>query len=55
VDEANKAVSRAESVRRFMIVPSDWTEDTGHLTPSMKLKRVAVLKDHGTEIEKLYT
>jgi long-chain acyl-CoA synthetase len=54
VDEANKAVSRAESIRRFMIVQNDWTEDSGHLTPSMKLKRVSVLKDHASEIEQLY-
>jgi long-chain acyl-CoA synthetase len=54
VDEANKAVSRAESIRRFMIIGEDWTEDTGHLTPSMKLKRVAVIKDHAGEIEQLY-
>jgi long-chain acyl-CoA synthetase len=54
VDEANKAVSRAESIRKFLIVTDDWTEDTGHLTPSMKLKRVAVLKDHAADIEQLY-
>jgi long-chain acyl-CoA synthetase len=54
VDEANKAVSRAESIRRFMIIGDDWTEDTGHLTPSMKLKRVSVMKDHAVEIEQLY-
>ena len=54
VDEANKAVSRAESIRKFMIIGEDWTEDTGHLTPSMKLKRVAVMKDHAVEIEQLY-
>jgi long-chain acyl-CoA synthetase len=54
VDEANKAVSRAESIRKFMIITEDWTEESGHLTPSMKLKRVNVLKDHATEIEQLY-
>jgi long-chain acyl-CoA synthetase len=54
VDEANAAVSRAESIRRFMIMGEDWTEQTGHLTPSMKLKRVAVMKDHAVEIERLY-
>ena len=54
VDEANSAVSRAESIRRFMIVGDDWTEDSGHLTPSMKLKRVMVMKDHAVEIEQLY-
>jgi long-chain acyl-CoA synthetase len=55
VDEANKAVSRAESIRKFMIITDDWTEDSGHLTPSMKLKRVAVMKDHAGQIEQLYT
>ena len=55
VDEANKAVSRAESIRRFMIVGDDWTEQSGHLTPSMKLKRVMVMKDHAVEIEQLYS
>ena len=54
VDEANKAVSRAESIRKFMIITEDWTEESGHLTPSMKLKRVNVLKDHAAEIEQLY-
>lgn len=54
VDEANKAVSRAESIRKFIIIGEDWTEDTGHLTPSMKLKRIAVIKDHAGEIEQLY-
>lgn len=54
VDEANKAVSRAESIRRFMIIGQDWTEDSGHLTPSMKLKRIAVMKDHAAEIDQLY-
>ena len=55
VDEANQAVSRAESIRRFMIIDEDWTEDSGHLTPSMKLKRIAVMKDHAVEIEQLYS
>ena len=54
VDEANKAVSRAESIRKFMIIGTDWTEESGHLTPSMKLKRASVIKDHSLEIEQLY-
>ena len=37
VDEANKAVSQAESVRRFSVLPGDWTEEEGQLTPSLKL------------------
>ncbi|MFI5983908.1 AMP-dependent synthetase/ligase [Streptomyces sp. NPDC051555] len=54
VDEANKLVSRAESIRRFAVLPADFTEERGHLTPSMKLKRSAVARDHEREIEELY-
>ncbi|MER7570255.1 AMP-dependent synthetase/ligase [Streptomyces sp. NPDC052415] len=54
VDEANKLVSRPESIRRFAILPMDFTEFTGHLTPSMKLRRAAVMRDFAAEIEALY-
>jgi long-chain acyl-CoA synthetase len=54
VDEANKAVSRAESIRRFRILGSDFTEQTGHLTPSLKVRRTNVAKDFAAEIEALY-
>ena len=54
VDDGNSAVSKAESVRRFHILPSQFTEDSGHLTPSLKLKRNVVAKDFAGEIEALY-
>lgn len=54
VDEANKMVSRPESIRRFVILPEDFTEEAGHLTPSMKLRREAVLREFATEVEGLY-
>jgi long-chain acyl-CoA synthetase len=54
VDEANKLVSRPESIRRFAIVPEDFTEEAGHLTPSMKLRREAVMRDYAAEVESLY-
>ena len=54
VDDANKAVSRAESIRRFKVLPVDFTEDGGHLTPSLKIKRSVVVKDFAAEIEALY-
>ena len=50
VDEANKAVSRAESIRKFRILDSDFTEASGHLTPSLKVKRNVVAKDYAMEI-----
>jgi long-chain acyl-CoA synthetase len=55
VEQANATVSRAESIRRFRILPIDFTEDSGHLTPSIKLKRSAVLKDFSAEVEALYS
>ncbi|MFF4368655.1 AMP-dependent synthetase/ligase [Streptomyces sp. NPDC001594] len=54
VDEANRLVSRAESIRRFAVLPGEFTEERGHLTPSMKLKRGAVARDYGPDIEALY-
>ena len=55
VDEANKAVSTAESVRRFRVLPIDWTEEGGQLTPSMKLRRAVVLKEFSAEVDALYS
>jgi long-chain acyl-CoA synthetase len=54
VDEANKAVSRAESIRRFRVLPVELTERNGYLTPTMKVKRARVQEDFAAEIEELY-
>jgi long-chain acyl-CoA synthetase len=54
IDDANKAVSKAESIRKFTILPFDWTEATGQLTPSMKLKRNIVEQECAGEIAALY-
>ncbi len=55
VDDANSAVSRAESIRKFAILPQDWTEEAGQLTPSLKLKRNVVVRTHGDDISALFT
>jgi long-chain acyl-CoA synthetase len=54
VDEANKAVSNAEAIKKFTILPEDWTEEGGQLTPSMKLKRNVVMKEYASEVDALY-
>jgi long-chain acyl-CoA synthetase len=54
VKEANRAVSQAEAIKKFRILGSDFTEANGLLTPSLKLKRSAVLKEYDTEVEALY-
>jgi long-chain acyl-CoA synthetase len=54
VDEANAAVSKAESIRRFAILPVEWTEEGGQLTPSLKLRRHFLMRELRAEIEALY-
>ncbi|MFD7445196.1 AMP-dependent synthetase/ligase [Streptomyces sp. NPDC059909] len=54
VDYANKAVSRAESIREFCIVAGEFTEENGLLTPSLKIKRHAVVAAYAAEIKALY-
>lgn len=54
VDDANSAVSKAESIRKFVVLESDFTEESGHLTPSLKLKRNVVMRDYADEVDALY-
>jgi len=54
VSRANTAVSRAESIRKFEIVTDDFTVANGYLTPSLKVKRAAVLTAYGDRIEQMY-
>jgi long-chain acyl-CoA synthetase len=55
VDEANDAVSRAESIRRFKVLGTDFTEASGQLTPSDKVRRNVVARDFAADIEALYS
>jgi long-chain acyl-CoA synthetase len=55
VDDANKAVSRAESIRRFRILPGDLTEANGYLTPSLKVRRGVVMKAFADDVEAVYS
>ena len=54
VDRANKAVSRAESIRKFRIIDASFTVENGYVTPSMKLRRGKVLDDFADEVDELY-
>jgi long-chain acyl-CoA synthetase len=54
VDEANKAVSRAESIRKFTILPIDFTLAAGHLTAKLSLKRHVVAEEFAKEINELF-
>ena len=54
VDTANTHVSRAEGVRAFTILPDDFTEASGELTPKLSIKRHVILKQRAGEIDALY-
>ena len=55
VDDANKAVSRAESIRRFRILSTEFTEASGQLTPTLKLRRNVIARQFAADIEALYS
>ena len=55
VEEANKAVSKAESIRKFTILAEDWTEERGQLTASLKLKRNVVMREFREDVAALYS
>ncbi|MER6001702.1 AMP-dependent synthetase/ligase [Nonomuraea angiospora] len=54
VDRANLLVSKAEQIKKFTILDRDITEDSGHLTPTLKVKRNLVMRDFAKEIDGLY-
>jgi long-chain acyl-CoA synthetase len=55
VDDANNAVSRAESIRAWRLLDLEFTQESGHVTPSLKLKRSVITEDLAHEIEAIYT
>ena len=54
VDDANAAVSKAESIRAWRLLDVELTEQSGHLTPTQKLKRGVITEDFADEIEAIY-
>ncbi len=54
VDDANKAVSRAESIRKFRILDVDFTQENGQLSAKLGIRRSVLAKDFADEIEALY-
>lgn len=54
IDRANNTVSRAESIRKFAILPVEFTEASGHLTPKMSIKRHVITHDFAAEIDAMY-
>jgi len=54
VREANKDLANFETVKRFKVVPEEWTQETGELTPSMKLKRRVITERYASVVAELY-
>jgi long-chain acyl-CoA synthetase len=54
VAEANETVARVEQVKKWVVVPDEWTPDSGEVTPSLKLKRRVVLDKYAEQIESMY-
>ncbi|MCT1606947.1 AMP-dependent synthetase/ligase [Nesterenkonia massiliensis] len=55
IDRANATVSQAESIRSFTVLGEDLTIESGHLTPSLKIKRPEVMRDFSQVVDALYT
>jgi long-chain acyl-CoA synthetase len=54
IDDANLAVSHAEAIKRFRVLPDDFTEQSAELTPTLKVKRSVILAGRAWDIEQLY-
>ena len=55
IEEANRAVSRAEQIRKFQILPGDFTEEGGELTPTLKVRRSVVTRKYADDVAALYS
>jgi long-chain acyl-CoA synthetase len=54
IDDANSAVSKAEGIKKFAILPTDWTQENGELSLKLSLRRHIVMKKHEADVEALY-
>lgn len=54
LEELNPALSHTEQVKKFVLVPDEWSTATGELTPTLKLKRKVILEKYAKEVEGMY-
>jgi long-chain acyl-CoA synthetase len=54
VDSANTHLARVEQVKRFRLLPNEWTSQSGELTPTLKMRRGLILERYAAEIDALY-
>jgi len=54
IDDGNEAVSKAEEIKKFTILPTDWTQENGELSLKLSLRRHIVMQKHESDVEALY-
>ena len=54
VDEANSKVAQVQQIKKFVILENEWTDTSGELTPTLKLKRNVINEKYNQEIESMY-
>lgn len=54
VDQTNTHLARVEQVKRFRLLPAEWTVQTGELTPTLKRRRDVILDKYASEVDDLY-
>jgi long-chain acyl-CoA synthetase len=54
IDDVNATLSNAEAIKKFAVIESELTEESGHLTPSLKIKREIVTRDFAPIIDEIY-
>ena len=54
VDEANSQVANVQQIKKFVILEKEWTDSSGELTPTLKLKRNVIAEMYNEEIESMY-
>jgi long-chain acyl-CoA synthetase len=54
IDACTTQYARVEQIRKFTILNSEWTQDTGELTPTQKVKRKVISEKYAKEIDEMY-
>ena len=54
IDEANSKVARVQQIKKFTLLENEWTDSSGELTPTLKLKRNVIAERYKIEIESMY-
>ena len=54
IEKHNRQFARVEQIRRFKLLPSPWSQETGELTPTLKLKRRIITEKYAEQIEEMY-